>query len=98
MELEDPWATLPEETKERAESQDTRDSPEQQAAASCWKRAAMWMCGLSGHAEAQLSAEEQQALERKLTNIEEIPMWRNVCNINALILLTINVFLWGFFA
>ncbi|XP_031430509.1 sodium/glucose cotransporter 4 [Clupea harengus] len=98
VELEDPWATLPEETKERAESQDTRDSPEQQAAASCWKRAAMWMCGLSGHAEAQLSAEEQQALERKLTNIEEIPMWRNVCNINALILLTINVFLWGFFA
>uniref|UniRef100_A0A8C4TI16 Sodium/glucose cotransporter 4-like n=1 Tax=Erpetoichthys calabaricus TaxID=27687 RepID=A0A8C4TI16_ERPCA len=30
--------------------------------------------------------------------IEEEPLWRNVCNMNALVLLAVNVFLWGFFA
>uniref|UniRef100_A0A672KIP3 Solute carrier family 5 member 9 n=1 Tax=Sinocyclocheilus grahami TaxID=75366 RepID=A0A672KIP3_SINGR len=52
-----------------------------------WKRAGMWLCGLS-----------HKALERKLTSIEEDHTWKTVCNVNALILLTVNVFLWGYFA
>ncbi|KAM6218383.1 sodium/glucose cotransporter 4 [Rhynchocyon petersi] len=57
-----------------------------------------WFCGLSGAPEQMLSQEEKAALEQKLTSIEEEPLWRNICNINAILLLIINVFLWGYFA
>ncbi|XP_076132463.1 sodium/glucose cotransporter 4 [Alosa pseudoharengus] len=103
VDLEDPWATTPnEEAKEMPESQaaspELEEQPPQAASSSCWRRVAMWLCGLSAQAEPKLSAEEKQALEMKLTDIEEEPVWRNVCNVNAIILLTVNVFLWGFFA
>lgn len=58
----------------------------------------MWLCGLSHVAKQEMSEEERQALERKLTSIEEDHTWKTVCNVNALILLTVNVFLWGYFA
>ncbi|ERE82871.1 sodium/glucose cotransporter 4 [Cricetulus griseus] len=57
-----------------------------------------WFCGLSGSPQKAMSSAEQAALEKKLTSIEEEPLWRHVCNINAIILLAINIFLWGYFA
>ncbi|XP_045404039.1 sodium/glucose cotransporter 4 isoform X3 [Lemur catta] len=58
----------------------------------------VWFCGLSGAREQALSPGEKAALEKRLTRIEEEPLWRSVCNINAVLLLAINVFLWGYFA
>lgn len=57
-----------------------------------------WFCGLSGNPEQNLSPSEKAALEQKLTSIEEEPLWRSICDINAVILLAINIFLWGYFA
>lgn len=57
-----------------------------------------WFCGLSGNPEQTLSPSEKAALEQKLTSIEEEPLWRSICDINAVILLAINIFLWGYFA
>ncbi|KAM9691111.1 sodium/glucose cotransporter 4 isoform 2-T2 [Dama dama] len=57
-----------------------------------------WLCGLSGVREQALSPAEKAALEQKLTSIAEEPLWRSVCNINAVVLLAVNVFLWGYFA
>ncbi|CAI9152220.1 unnamed protein product [Rangifer tarandus platyrhynchus] len=57
-----------------------------------------WFCGLSGAPEQALSPAEKAALEQKLTSIAEEPLWRSVCNINAVLLLAVNVFLWGYFA
>lgn len=57
-----------------------------------------WLCGLSGAPEQALSPAEKAALEQKLTSIAEEPLWRSVCNINAVVLLAVNVFLWGYFA
>ncbi|CAO2588498.1 Sodium/glucose cotransporter 4 [Lemmus lemmus] len=57
-----------------------------------------WFCGLSGAPQQALSSAEKAALEQKLTSIEEEPLWRRVCNLNAIILLAINIFLWGYFA
>nr|KAF6508126.1 solute carrier family 5 member 9 [Rousettus aegyptiacus] len=57
-----------------------------------------WFCGFSGGPEQALSPAEKAALEQKLTSIEEKPLWRRVCNINAVLLLAVNVFLWGYFA
>ncbi|TKC33942.1 hypothetical protein EI555_009795 [Monodon monoceros] len=57
-----------------------------------------WLCGLSWAPEQALSPAEKAALEQKLTSIEEEPLWRSVCNINAVLLLAVNIFLWGYFA
>lgn len=63
-----------------------------------WKKVGFWFCGLSMQPEVKLSKEEEEKLQRKLTSIDEVPLWRNVCNVNAVILLAINVFLWAYFA
>lgn len=57
-----------------------------------------WFCGLSGAPEQARSPAETAAQEQKLTSTEEEPLWRSVCNVNAILLLAINVFLWGYFA
>ncbi|KAB0389636.1 hypothetical protein E2I00_014281 [Balaenoptera physalus] len=57
-----------------------------------------WLCGLSRAPERALSPAEKAALEQKLTSIEEEPLWRSVCNVNAILLLAVNIFLWGYFA
>uniref|UniRef100_A0A4W3KHZ0 Solute carrier family 5 member 9 n=1 Tax=Callorhinchus milii TaxID=7868 RepID=A0A4W3KHZ0_CALMI len=62
-----------------------------------WKKTCYWFCGLNTQPKPELTEEEEAALQRKLTCIQEKPLWRNVCNINAFILLTINIFFWGYF-
>ncbi|XP_029473802.1 sodium/glucose cotransporter 4 isoform X3 [Rhinatrema bivittatum] len=62
-----------------------------------WKKSYYWFCGISRDPVKRLTKEEREALERKLTSIEEKPKWRRICDINALILLAINIFLWGYF-
>ncbi|XP_077134391.1 sodium/glucose cotransporter 4 isoform X2 [Ranitomeya variabilis] len=64
---------------------------------SCWKKLYFWFCGLSMQPEVKMSKEEELKLQMKMTSIEEKPLWRIVCNVNAVILLAINVFLWGYF-
>ncbi|XP_073400466.1 sodium/glucose cotransporter 4 isoform X2 [Dendrobates tinctorius] len=64
---------------------------------SCWKKLYFWFCGVSTQPEAKMSKEEELKLQMKMTSIEEKPLWRIVCNVNAVILLAINVFLWGYF-
>ncbi|RXM29220.1 Sodium/glucose cotransporter 4 [Acipenser ruthenus] len=63
-----------------------------------WKKLGLWLCGLSNSPQPEMSVEERAEQEKKLTCIEEQPFWRNFCNINALLLLTVNVFLWGYFS
>ncbi len=60
-----------------------------------WKRVALWFCGLS---ELTSNSELPVTENNTLNSIKESPLWRGVCNINALLLLTVNVFLWGYFA
>uniref|UniRef100_A0A8C5U4B3 Solute carrier family 5 member 9 n=1 Tax=Malurus cyaneus samueli TaxID=2593467 RepID=A0A8C5U4B3_9PASS len=57
----------------------------------------LWFCGLPTSPTPRLSQEERAALEQSLTSIEEKPLWRSVCNANAIVLLTVNVFLWAYF-
>ncbi|KAK7136118.1 hypothetical protein R3I94_014696 [Phoxinus phoxinus] len=96
VELEDPWARGSGPAGSDPSTTESEGSDEDMPA--WWKRAGMWLCGLSHVAKLKISEEEQQALEKKLTSIEEDHTWKTVCNVNALILLTVNVFLWGYFA
>ncbi|XP_039361489.1 sodium/glucose cotransporter 1 isoform X1 [Mauremys reevesii] len=64
----------------------------------CCKKAYNWFCGLDQKKGPKLSKEEQEAMEKKLTDTSEKPIWRNVVNINGIILLTVAVFCHAFFA
>ncbi|XP_078074675.1 sodium/glucose cotransporter 4 [Mustelus asterias] len=63
-----------------------------------WKKILFCLCSLRVQQKQELTEEEKVALQKRLTSIEEKPLWRKVCNINAIILLAINVFFWGYFA
>lgn len=58
----------------------------------------MGFCGLEQTKAVKLTPEEEAELKRKLTDTSEKPLWRNVVNVNALILLAVAFFCHGFFA
>ncbi|XP_063738307.1 sodium/glucose cotransporter 4 isoform X3 [Eleginops maclovinus] len=60
-----------------------------------WRRAALQLCGLNAPGSGSEPAEPEGS---ELNSLQEAPLWRSVCNVNALLLLTLNVFLWGYFA
>ncbi|XP_054880088.1 sodium/glucose cotransporter 4-like isoform X3 [Poeciliopsis prolifica] len=60
-----------------------------------WKRVAMWLCGLSSPSS---QSAPPNAQSNDLNFLYEKPVWRKVCNFNAVLLLAFNVFLWGYFA
>jgi len=64
----------------------------------CWRKGVNWICGIEKHPEMILTAEEKKAQERKQTSLEEVPIYRKLCNINAIMLMSFALFLWGFFA
>ncbi|XP_029024796.2 sodium/glucose cotransporter 1 isoform X2 [Betta splendens] len=61
------------------------------------KKAVMCFCGLEQKKAPKLTPEEEEELQKKLTDTSEVPLWRNVVNANAIILLCVAVFLHGFF-
>ncbi|TNN68268.1 Sodium/glucose cotransporter 4 [Liparis tanakae] len=62
---------------------------------SCWVRGALRLCGLTGPSSASVSPAVEDS---ELDSLQEEPLWRRVCDVNALLLLAVNVFLWGYFA
>ncbi|XP_078127466.1 sodium/glucose cotransporter 1 [Sander vitreus] len=61
------------------------------------KKAVMSFCGLEKQRAQKLSPEEQAELQKQLTDTTEKPLWRNVVNANAIILLCVAVFFHGFY-
>ncbi|XP_055369410.1 sodium/glucose cotransporter 1-like isoform X1 [Betta splendens] len=61
------------------------------------KKAVMCFCGLEQKKAPKLTPEEEEELQKKLTDTSEVPLWRNVVNANAIILLCVAVFFHGFF-
>ncbi|XP_076743192.1 sodium/glucose cotransporter 1-like isoform X2 [Maylandia zebra] len=49
------------------------------------------------HSSPKLTKEEEEELQRKLTDTSEVPLWRNVVNVNAVILLCVAVFCHAYF-
>lgn len=62
---------------------------------SWWRRAALWLCGLTGPSSGSVSPVIENS---ELNSLQEEPFWSRVCSVNALLLLAVNVFLWGYFA
>ncbi|CAO2608464.1 Kremen protein 1 [Lemmus lemmus] len=71
------------------------DDPEQPRG--CIKRACSLFCGLQNTGP-KLSKEEEEALRKKFTDTSEKPLWRNVVNVNAIIVLAVAIFAHAYFA
>ncbi|XP_067672918.1 sodium/glucose cotransporter 4-like [Haliotis asinina] len=65
----------------------------------CYKKAMQWICGIEKmNQQQELTPEEKAAIEAKQTSIYEGTAWRRVLNFNAVLLMALAVFLWGFYA
>ncbi|XP_062994602.1 sodium/glucose cotransporter 2 isoform X1 [Elgaria multicarinata webbii] len=64
------------------------------------RRCLGWFCGIgTGSQEAlELTPEEKAEELQRLTDITEHPRWRRVVNINAVIMMGLATFLWGYYA
>lgn len=59
-----------------------------------------WICGIEKQSQPheKLTAEELEAREAAMLSIKEDTFWRRFCGINAIVLMTLAIFLCGFFA
>ncbi|XP_012860975.1 sodium/glucose cotransporter 2 isoform X1 [Echinops telfairi] len=77
-------------------------SPEPPAPApSLFRRCLFWFCGMSGGGAGSPpppTQEEAAAAARQLEDISEDPRWARVVNLNALLMMAVAMFLWGFYA
>ena len=62
-----------------------------------YKVCCQWVCGIEKQEEHVLTPEEIEAIEKKQTSLDEKPLYKKLCNINAIVLMTVTVFFWGFF-
>ncbi|XP_051009217.1 solute carrier family 5 member 4-like [Acomys russatus] len=84
-----------EETQEEVSRAPREDAAEQSGG--CLKRACSLFCGLQDTGP-KLSKEEEEALKEKFSDTSEKPLWRNVVNINAILLLAVAIFAHAYFA
>jgi len=63
-----------------------------------WRIAANWICGIEEHPEIVLTEDQKKAMDDAQTSLKEVPFQRRLCNINALILMTVTALYIGFFA
>uniref|UniRef100_G3VD05 Sodium/glucose cotransporter 2 n=1 Tax=Sarcophilus harrisii TaxID=9305 RepID=G3VD05_SARHA len=82
--------------QEEAGDQEKNDGPEESPG--CIKRSWNAFCGLESKKGPKLTEEEEAALQKQLTDTSEKPFWRNVVNINAILVMTVGVFYHAYFA
>lgn len=61
----------------------------------------LWFCGMSGGGASGPPAptpEAEAEAARQLEDISEDPKWARVVNLNALLMMAVATFLWGFYA
>ena len=63
-----------------------------------YNKAGQWVCGIEKHDAPEMTPEEKEIIKRKQESIHESKRWKIVLNINAVFLMTLAVFLWGFYA
>ncbi|XP_061656708.1 sodium/glucose cotransporter 1 [Syngnathoides biaculeatus] len=85
------------EQDEWVEKRNTMEIEEPHEEPGCCKKALTFFCGLEQNNATTLSEEEQAELQKKLTDTSELPLWRNVVNANAILLLCVAVFFHGFY-
>ena len=76
--------------------------PESQSQApGLFRQCLLWFCGMSrggAGSSPPPTQEEVAAATRQLEDISEDPRWARVVNFNALLMMAVATFLWGFYA
>ncbi|KAG5272452.1 hypothetical protein AALO_G00165720 [Alosa alosa] len=85
------WEDQQQDNNSSMEVKDPEDEP------GCYKKAYNWFCGFEQKKAPKLSAEEEEELQKQLTDTTEKPLWRNVVNVNGVILLAVCVFFHAFY-
>lgn len=66
-----------------------------------WKKTIYFICGISKE-KTQAEAEQQTSPEEEAFHaaegILERPLWNRICNANAILLLIVGSFIWGYYA
>lgn len=73
----------------------------QSPAPGLFRRCLLWFCGMSGGGAGSPPAptqEEAAAAARQLEDISEDSSWARVVNVNALLMMAVATFFWGFYA
>ncbi|XP_001370424.1 sodium/glucose cotransporter 2-like [Monodelphis domestica] len=69
------------------------------AAPSLLRQCLLWFCGMTGSGPSSSTPPSEEATRaQELADITEDPHWARIVNFNALLMMTVAVFLWGFFA
>lgn len=66
-----------------------------------WLRQCLnWFCGLGtgGQEQAEPSSEEKAEEMQRTMDITEHPTWKAVVNLNAIVMMALSMFLWGYYA
>ena len=65
-----------------------------------YKKTGYWVCGIEEviKEKPEIPEEVRKQIEDSQISIEETSAWKKVTNINAIILCTAAIFIWGFFA
>ncbi|ESP00615.1 hypothetical protein LOTGIDRAFT_213032 [Lottia gigantea] len=63
-----------------------------------WRQWVYLVCGYEPPQIVDISDEEKKEAQKLLTSVHEHPKWKMFVNLNALVLMTFGIFLWGFFA
>ena len=64
-----------------------------------YKTVLQWVCGVEKMEESlEITEEQRKVLEHKQNSIHETKTQKFVTSINAVILMTLAIFLWGFYA
>ncbi|XP_050400513.1 sodium/glucose cotransporter 4 [Patella vulgata] len=62
-----------------------------------WRRTVYLICGYEPPQRVDITEEEKIAAQKLLTSVHEEPKWKMFVNLNALVLMSFGIFLWGFF-
>ncbi|KAG2464615.1 SC5A2 protein, partial [Polypterus senegalus] len=62
------------------------------------RRCFSWFCGVDSSQAPEPTEEEMAAASKQLTDISEDPLWKNIVNANALVMMAVAVFLWAHYA
>ena len=61
-----------------------------------WRTVINWICGIEKQLEP--TAEQKAEMTYKQTSLDEVPLYRRLCDVNAIALMGVAVFFWAFFA
>lgn len=57
-----------------------------------------WFCGVGGTQAPEPTEEEVTEASKQLPDIQEHPVWRYVVDANALVMMCVAIFFWGYYA